>query len=106
MNDDTNQIQVPDSFAALYAAPGGHRLTEPKAHVLERYELCEDLAQMLTDAASMKLHELGVTEQDVLDRMLQGLVLEGSPVQPTEARWVVRRLAELLHWEPPASLLG
>jgi hypothetical protein len=29
------------------------------------------------------------------------LAQEGSPVQPQEAAWVVRRLAELLDWEFP-----
>ena len=106
MNDDANQILVPDSFVALYTTPGRHRLTEPMSHVRERYELCEDLAQMLTEQAGLKLHELGVAEQDVLEKMLQGLTQETSPVQAPEARWVVRRLAELLNWEPPGSLLA
>ncbi len=98
--DDANQIQVPDSFVALFAARGGLRLTEPMAHVRERYELCEDLAQMLTEQARLKQFELGVTEQDVLEKMLQALRQEGSPVPPPQAQWVVRRLAELLDWPP------
>ncbi len=98
--DDANQIQVPDSFVALFAARGGLRLTQPMAHVRERYELCEDLAQMLTEQARLKQFELGVTEQDVLEKMLQALLQEGSPVPPPQAQWVVRRLAELLDWPP------
>ena len=100
MTDDDNQILIPDSFLALYSRPGSLKLTEPVAHVRERYELCEDLAHMLTDKASEKLHELGVAEQDVLARMLQALLGETSPVQPMEATWVARRLAELLDWAP------
>ncbi|MEY2619845.1 MAG: hypothetical protein RL522_2847 [Pseudomonadota bacterium] len=96
--DDANQILVPESFLALYAARGGHRLTEPLAHVRTRYELCEDLAQMLTEQARLKQFELGVTEQDVLQKMREALLPEGSPVAPPEAHWVVRRLAELLDW--------
>lgn len=97
MNDD-NQILVPDSFVALYTKPGSHRLTEPVAVVRARYELCEDLAQLLTDQASAQLHALGVTEQDVLERIHQGLAGTESPVSAAEAQWVVLRLAELLGW--------
>ncbi len=97
---DDNQILVPDSFLALYAARGGLRLTEPLAEVRARYELCEDLAQMLTEQAQLKMFELGVAEHDVLAKMREGLMQEGSPVAPPEARWVVRRLAELLAWPP------
>jgi len=100
---DDNQILVPDSFLALYAARGGLRLTEPMAHVRERYELCEDLAQALTEQARLTQFQLGITESDVLEKMLQALLQEGSPVSPPQAQWVVRRLAELLDWPPLPS---
>ena len=100
---DDNQIEIPPSFTALFIPPGTTRLKVPAAQVRERYELCEDLAQMLTEQASARLHELGVTEWDVLARMEQGLAVPGSPVTPPEARWVVRRLAELLGWEDPGA---
>ncbi len=98
---DDHQIEIPPSFTALFLPPGGTRLKVPAAEVRQRYELCEDLAHMLTEQASARLHELGVTEWDVLARMEQGLSIEGSPVTPQEARWVVRRLAELVGWEDP-----
>lgn len=101
--DDSHQIEVPPSFTSLYAAPGGLRLTAPMSQVRERYELCEDLANMLTEQASSKRFELGVTELDVLEKMAQALAGEGSPVAPAEARWVIRRLAELLGWEDPGE---
>ena len=100
---DDNQILVPDSFLALYAARGGLHLTEPMAHVRERYELCEDLAQALTEQARLTQFQLGITESDVLEKMLQALLQEGSPVSPPQALWVVRRLAELLDWPPLPS---
>ena len=103
MDDDANQIQVPDSFMALFTRPGSYRLTEPRSVVHARYELCEDMAQMLTEQASNHLHGLGITEQDVLTKMLQALSGEASPVTVAEARWVVRRLAELLGWEQPPA---
>ncbi|HZY19881.1 MAG TPA: ATPase with chaperone activity [Ramlibacter sp.] len=99
--DDSNQIDVPPSFTALFASPSGHRLTEPMAVVRERYELCEDLAQMLTDEASTAQFRSGAAEAEVLQVLLAGLQGEGSPVQPPEAEWVIRRLAELLQWRAP-----
>ena len=98
---DENQIEIPPSFTALFLPPGGTRLKVPAAEVRARYELCEDLANMLTEQASARLHERGVTLCAVLARMEQGLAAEGSPVTAPEARWVVRRLAELQGWEDP-----
>ncbi len=95
---DENQIPVPPSFVALFVPPGRVRPTEPRAVIAERYELCEDLAQMLTETAQERLHALGIAESDVLERLHRGLQAEGSPVSADEARWVVTRLAELLGW--------
>ena len=77
------------------------RLTEPIAVVRERYELCEDLAQMLVDQASTAQFKSGAAEPEVLRTMRTGLQAEGSPVRESEANWVVLRLAELLQWEAP-----
>ena len=99
--DDANQIEVPPSFLALYATPSGLRLTEPISFVRERYELCEDLAQALTEQASAAQFRTGEEEGAVLRKMQAALAVEGSAVQPVEAQWVVRRLAELLGWPAP-----
>lgn len=99
--DDSNQIEVPPSFLALFTSPSGHRLTEPMSEVRRRYELCEDLAQMLTEQASAVAFKSGDPEPEVLRRMHAALTVEGSPVAPAEAGWVVTRLAELLGWEAP-----
>lgn len=96
--DDPNQIEVPPSFVALFASPSGYKLTEPMATVRARYELCEDLAQALTDHASAMLFKTGGSESDVLHGIRQALSAEGSTVEPREAEWVVKRLAELLGW--------
>jgi len=101
--DDPNQIEVPPSFLALFSSPSGHRLLQPMATVRERYELCEDLAQMLTERASADQFRSGAGEREVLEKMELALSQEGSPVQPQEAAWVVRRLAELLDWAFPGS---
>jgi hypothetical protein len=98
---EDSQIIVPPSFIALFVPPGGVKPRASRQHIAERYELCEDLAQMLTDTASTKLFELGVTEADVLERIGRGLLADASLVDETEARWVLTRLAELLGWPWP-----
>jgi hypothetical protein len=100
LNPDS-QIIVPPSFIELFRLPGRQRLSEPHAHIAARYELCEDVAQLLTERATAKLFELGITEEDVLVRMHEGLVVDGALVSPAEAWWVTQRLAELLGWPAP-----
>lgn len=100
MSEDS-QITVPPSFIALFVQPGRTRPSAPREHIAARHEFCEDLASMLTEHASTRLWELGVTEADVLERMQRGLLAEGAPVDAAEARWVICRLAELLDWPLP-----
>ena len=100
--DDYNQIEVPPSFVALFASPSGHRLLEPMSTVRKRYELCEDIAQMLMEQAGAAHFKSGGSEGEVLRKMQAGLMAAESPVQPSEATWVVRRLAELLGWDASA----
>ena len=49
---EENQSFVPESFVALYVKPGQYKTSLPKAEVMQRYELCEDLANMLQDPIS------------------------------------------------------
>ena len=98
---DESQIIVPPSFIALFMAPGRTRPNAPRDEIAARYELCEDLATMLTDHASAKLWELGVTQADVLERIHRGLLTGDATVTPPEAQWVIQRLAELLDWDAP-----
>jgi hypothetical protein len=97
MNDDC-QTEIPRSFIDLYLPPGSVKPTASRAVIAARYEFCEDMAQMLVDPARTKLFELGVTEQDVLERMHRGLRVDGSAFSADEATWVAHRLAELLAW--------
>ena len=97
-----NQIVIPPSFIAVYTDPGKHKPREPWAHVAQRYELCEDMAQMLTTHASEMQLRSDAPSGQVLEQCLQGLSGPEAPVAPEEARWVVSRLAELLQWPPPA----
>ena len=99
---DGDQRLVPPSFIALFQRPGSPKLREPREVVAARHELCEDMAQMLTETAQTKRFELGVSEEVVLERMHRGLLAEGGVLAADEAQWVVCRLAELLDWPMPA----
>lgn len=102
MSDD--QTVIPPSFIELFVPAGKTRPTESREVIARRYDLCEDMAQMLIDTARDKHLGIGVAEPDVLDRIHAGLAADASLVSADEALWIVRRLAELLDWELPAAL--
>jgi hypothetical protein len=95
---DHNQLELPDSFVALFIEPGRQKPSATRAVIGARYEFCEDLANHLYDYARAQHHDLGITEFDVLERVLRGLEQPSSGIDAREARWVVRRLAELEGW--------
>ncbi len=95
---DPNQLETPESFAALYLAPGAYKPSLPREELFARYEFCEDLANMLTEHASNVKFDTGATEVDVLERIGEGLLQPESGVNADEAAWVTGRLAELLNW--------
>lgn len=99
-----SQIVIPPSFLQLFVPQGKTRPTEPRELIAQRYDLCEDMAQMFTEAAREKHWSIGVAESDVLERMHTGLAADASVVSQDEALWIVRRLAELLSWELPEAL--
>ena len=92
------QIEIPTSFMALYVPPGKIKPTLGQRELAARYELCEDLANLLTEKAANMQFTLGITEELVLSQCEAGLLAEPAVVTPGEARWVVCRLAELLQW--------
>ena len=100
---DNQSIEIPPSFATLFTPQGRIKPNISFAAMGARYELCEDLASMLTEHAKTVLFDLGITEADVLQRCELGLLGEASVVSPAEARWVMRRLAELLGWDDPGE---
>ena len=102
MSED-NQLFLPPSFIALYVPPGRVKPTLARDELAQRYELCEDMAQMLTETASTMLVTLGITERDVLERCRLGLLAEPAVVSADEAGWVVSRLAELMNWPLPVQ---
>ncbi len=98
MTDDMHQIDIPPSFIALFLDPGRSKPNATRDLISARYEFCDDLASMLTDHARTMLFDLGVTEDDVLERCHRGLAAGDAGVSGPEATWVVCRLAELLEW--------
>ena len=101
MSDD-NQIEIPQSFIAMYVKPGRERPNAPHDVVAARYEQCEDMAQTLIEHARAWAFKDNLGETEILLRCRQGLLTEGSGFTAPEASWVVERLAELLDWTPPA----
>ena len=99
---DHNQLEIPDSFMALFIAPGRAKPSATRAFITGRYELCEDLANHLDEYARAQHHDLGISEAEVLRRCHAGLLSAGSGVNGAEAEWVVRRLAEMAGWACPA----
>ncbi|MDN3987819.1 ATPase with chaperone activity [Zwartia vadi] len=96
---DGNQIIIPPSFIALFVEPGRIKPSASREHIYARYDLCEDLANLLTEQATNKLWELGITEDDVLERIHQGLGAVDIGLSSAEAQWVICRLAEILGWQ-------
>jgi hypothetical protein len=96
---DHNQLEVPDSFLALYLAAGQLKPSASREVITKRYEFCEDLANHLFEYARAQYHDLGIAEEDVLLRCHQGLCAESTGVNEGESVWVIRRLAELEGWE-------
>ena len=94
---DEYQIHIPSSFEAVYR-DGRGRLTVSRDEFRARYELCEDLAQMLVERSQTIQFDQGASEDVILERTEQGLAAEGSGFSPAEAAWVTTRLAELLGW--------
>jgi hypothetical protein len=99
-NQIDNQIDIPPSFMAMYITPGRDRPNAPQEVVLARYELCEDMACMLTEHAQKLAFEDDIAEQKVLLQCHQGLLAEPSTLNEKESVWVIHRLAELLEWTP------
>lgn len=104
MSAEDSQIVVPAAFVALFVPAGRLKPSLPREAIAARHELCEDLAQALTEPARERLWELGIAEEDVLERMHRGLAAGEAGLSPAEATWVVGRLAELLGWPLPPTV--
>ncbi len=74
--------------------------------LLERWEICENLAQQLvvTSRESKVGKRAHMTEVEILHQYLPRLI-ETKWTSESEAKWVMRRVAELLSWPVPESAL-
>lgn len=105
---DESQLDIPQSFIALYWKLGANKPDAPRAVIAQRYELCEDMANMLTQTAQEMLHGQSPSETRVLQNIHTALTSQPSDqsvVSPVEAIWVVWRLAELSGWAQPEWLV-
>jgi hypothetical protein len=121
-DDDTKYAQVPFDFPRpmhLGAVPGAQPkllmtryngrfympgCTPPELY--ERWDICEDLAQNLAQKSleSKTGKRAHMTEADILDQYLPRLIAM-KWTSEAEARWVIRRIAEMLSWPiPPAAM--
>jgi hypothetical protein len=99
-----NQIEIPQSFMALFIRPGRATPSASQEAVIARYDLCEDMASVLTEHAQTLVFKENRSEAEVLARCHQGLLAAPSEFTAAEAGWVIQRLAELLGW--PATGTG
>ena len=103
---DEYQIDIPQSFITLFVKPGAVKPDRTRDFIAQRYELCEDMATMLTQTAQEILHGQSLSEAQVLKNIRTALCSvpkDQSVVTGVEATWVVRRLAELSGWAKPDS---
>ena len=84
--DDGNQTYIPTSFSAQYVPPGKIKPTIGLREMAQRYELCEDLAQLLTEQAANQQFQLGITEDLALERCLQGLLATPDVVSENSSK--------------------
>lgn len=101
MSDDY-QIEIPPSFIAIYT-DARRRLTVKLAELRQRYDLCEDTAQQLVEPGRHIHFDLGLTQDEVYDRLHAGLTGDDSGLTGAEAVWILRRMAELLDWTLPGD---
>ncbi|MFN0004481.1 MAG: ATPase with chaperone activity [Burkholderiaceae bacterium] len=98
---NSDQHFIPSSFTDLFKDPSRpySKASEPFEVILARYDLCEDMAQMLYQPSLNMMGSMNITDTDVIDRTLQGLLVNPDIVSPREAKWILQRLCELLEWE-------
>lgn len=100
--DDHSQIQIPDSFIHLFVRRGPPLPRHRAAEIAQRFEVCDDMAAALMPRAQELQFKLGVTEADVIDKLLESLQPltegEGAVLSAPETQWVVCHLAEQLGW--------
>ncbi len=95
---DDSQILIPDAFTAIHSDPVRGKLTISREELAQRFELCEDMANLLSDSTAAQWFKTGLEKDEVLEQVRQGLLGENSVVSEPEAQWVVGRIGEVLGW--------
>jgi hypothetical protein len=74
--------------------------------IASRWDVCEDLAFQLQGKAleSKSGKRSHMTESDILEQYLPRLIATGWTSE-AEARWIIRRMAEMLGWPVPSAAL-
>jgi hypothetical protein len=90
------QIHIPASFVAIYTPSGRVRPEASRLWLEERYELCEDLSQLLANQVKDKVWQMGITESDALERVEHGLEHVDLELSDSECQWVMTRTKEVL----------
>ena len=100
--DDASQIHIPESFIRLHARPNQPRPAQLAERIARRFEVCDDMATALVTRAQEVQFKLGITEADVIDKLLDSLlpITQGpdAVLSEPEAQWVVCHVAEQLGW--------
>lgn len=100
--DDDSQIPVSDSFIHLFVRRGQPLPRQRAAEIAQRFEICDDMASALVPRAQELQFKLGITEADVIDKLLETLMPltqgEAAVLGEPESQWVVCRVAEQLGW--------
>jgi hypothetical protein len=90
------------SYGGRFYSPG---CTPPELY--ERWIVCEDLAQQLAAKSleSQRGKRSHMSEVEILDQYLPRLIAT-KWTSEDEARWTIRRTAEILSWPVPRSALN
>jgi len=95
---EDSQILIPEAFTAIHSDPIRGKLTISREELAQRFELCEDMANLLSDSTAAQWFKTGLEKEEVLEQVRQGLLGENSVVSEPEAQWVVGRIGEVLGW--------
>lgn len=97
------QIEVPPSFLALFVPGGNLGLRQPSraqaGEILARYELCEDLAQLLGEQGRAQVLAQALHATDVQSSMAAVLAGMGEiDLSAPQRAWVLTRAEEVGRW--------
>lgn len=122
-DDDAVYAQVPEDFPypeLSGAVPGAQtkflatkykgRFYSPGCtppELFERWQVCEDLAaQLAAKSISSKAgHRAHMSELEILEQYLPRLIAQRWTSE-AEARFIIRRVAEITGWPAPSSAMG